>query len=91
MCEKVNLDHGIPDRVDSGKVAPDLKTIRILRLTEQLREHSFDADLIYIQLPIPENTLDEKRYMSYLEILSNKLPMVCFIRGNNENVMTIYA
>ena len=91
LCEKVNLDHGIPDRADSGKAAPDLKTIRILRLTEQLREHSFDADLIYIQLPIPENTLDEKRYMSYLEILSNKLPMVCFIRGNNENVMTIYA
>ena len=90
LCEKANMEHGIPNR-GTEKIVPDVKTLRILRLVELLREHSYDADIVYIQLPIPEDTLEEKRYMTYLEILSNKLPMVCFIRGNNENVMTIYA
>ena len=90
LCKKVGLETGLPEYVD-GQLPPDSKTIRLLRLAEQLREHSHDASLVYIQLPIPESTLEQKRYMTYLEMLSNKLPLTCFIRGNNENVMTIYA
>ena len=90
LCKEVGLETGLPEYVD-GELPPDNKTIRLLRLAEQLREHSHDASLVYIQLPIPESTLEQKRYMTYVEMLSNKLPLTCFIRGNNENVMTIYA
>ena len=70
LCKKVGLETGLPEYVD-GQLPPDSKTIRLLRLAEQLREHSQDASLVYIQLPIPESTLEQKRYMTYLKMLSN--------------------
>ena len=78
------LETGLPEYVD-GQLPPDSKTIRLLRLAER------PAKIIGIHTAANTEHVGGKTLMTYLEMLSNKLPLTCFIRGNNENVMTIYA
>ena len=85
------MEVNLPEIVESQEEAPKIKALRILRFSEILRQESKDADMVFIQLPIPERKMKPKEYQSYLSFLSVGMPNICFIRGNNENVMTIYS
>lgn len=58
---------------------------------ELLREHSSDASLIVMTLPVPHQNTDRQLYMGYLETLTRDLPPVCLIRGNQQSVLTFYS
>ncbi len=91
ICKQSGCKCVLPNSRGDSAEAPSIKALRILRFAEVLRTESRDADMVFIQLPVPEKDMSTKEYTSYLEILSSQMPMTCFIRGNNENVMTIYA
>ena len=72
--------------------ALDKKTLRQIRLGELVREHSHDAKLIVLTLPIPKKAIvTSLMYMSWLEVLSSDLPPVLLIRGNQTSVLTFYS
>ncbi|XP_035666238.1 solute carrier family 12 member 1-like isoform X6 [Branchiostoma floridae] len=65
---------------------------RHLRLRELLQEHSKDASLIVITLPMPRRgVVSTVMYMAWLEILSKDLPPVLMMRGNQQSVLTFYS
>ncbi|CAK1542154.1 unnamed protein product [Leptosia nina] len=66
------------------------KTHRHLRLRELLIEHSSNASLIVISLPMPrQNSVSAALYMTWLEVLSKELPPVLFVRGNDTSVLGV--
>ena len=70
----------------------DKKTLRQIRLGELLHEHSSDAKLIVLTLPIPkQSVVTSIMYMSWLEVLSADLPPVLLLRGNQTSVLTFYS
>ena len=76
----------------SASEALDKKTLRQIRLGELLQEHSHNAKLIVLNLPIPrKQSVTPIMYMSWLETLSTKLPPVLFVRGNQMSVLTFYS
>ena len=70
----------------------DKKTLRQIRLGELLHEHSSGAKLIVLTLPIPKkNVVTPFMYMSWLEVLSEHLPPILLVRGNQQSVLTFYS
>eukprot|EP00794_Sanderia_malayensis_P003336 gene3336-3825_t len=70
----------------------DKKTLRQIRLGELVREHSYDAKLVVLTLPVPKTAVvTSLMYMSWLEVLSADLPPVLLIRGNQTSVLTFYS
>ena len=70
----------------------DKKTLRQIRLGELVREHSHDAKLVVLTLPVPKKAVvTSLMYMSWLEVLSSDLPPVLLIRGNQTSVLTFYS
>ncbi|XP_065836983.1 solute carrier family 12 member 2-like isoform X2 [Oscarella lobularis] len=68
------------------------KTLRHIRLGELLRRYSSQARLIVMTLPIPRKHFCTPRiYMSWLETLTADLPPILLVRGNHENVLTLYS
>uniref|UniRef100_A0A0K0E676 Amino acid permease/ SLC12A domain-containing protein n=1 Tax=Strongyloides stercoralis TaxID=6248 RepID=A0A0K0E676_STRER len=60
-----------------------------VRLNELIQEKSGDSSLILLNLPRPPITkegLDD--YIHYMEVLSDKIPRVLFIRGTGQEVIT---
>lgn len=81
-----NGEHLPPDGV------LDKKTLRQIRLGELLHEHSSEAHLIVLTLPIPkQSVVTSIMYMSWLEVLSADLPPVFLVRGNQTSVLTFYS
>ncbi|VDK42737.1 unnamed protein product [Anisakis simplex] len=73
--------------------ALDKKKVRkmhtAVRLNELIVEHSSESQLILLNLPKPpvgKDGLDD--YMHYLEVLTDKLPRVMFVRGTGKEVIT---
>ncbi|XP_037815432.1 bumetanide-sensitive sodium-(potassium)-chloride cotransporter [Lucilia sericata] len=69
------------------------KTNRQLRIHELVVEHSSEAALIVMSLPMPrKEAISAPLYMSWLEMLSCdvKCPVV-FARGNQTPVLTLYS
>ncbi|KAM7362982.1 sodium potassium chloride cotransporter [Cochliomyia hominivorax] len=69
------------------------KTNRQLRIHELVVEHSSEAALIVMSLPMPrKEAISAALYMSWLEMLSCdvKCPVV-FARGNQTPVLTLYS
>ncbi|XP_075145555.1 sodium potassium chloride cotransporter [Haematobia irritans] len=69
------------------------KTNRQLRVHEMVVEHSSQAALIVMSLPMPrKEAISAPLYMSWLEMLSNdvKCP-VLMARGNQTPVLTLYS
>eukprot|EP01029_Cantina_marsupialis_P016129 TRINITY_DN3578_c2_g1_i1.p1 TRINITY_DN3578_c2_g1~~TRINITY_DN3578_c2_g1_i1.p1 ORF type:complete len:970 (+),score=365.74 TRINITY_DN3578_c2_g1_i1:62-2971(+) len=62
-----------------------------IRLGELIKEHSSDASLVVVTLPVPRADQDAKLYMSYLEMMSTIEKPVFMMRGNQNNVLTIYS
>ena len=70
----------------------DVNTLRQIRLGELLREHSSDARLVVVTLPVARTSLVPPLvYMSWLEVLSADLPPTVLIRGNQASVLTFYS
>jgi hypothetical protein len=65
---------------------------RMLRLSELVAQLSTDASMVFIMLPIPREGTPPKQYCSLLSSLSGsvKCPTI-FIRGNHEDVLTLYS
>uniref|UniRef100_A0A9J2P2V1 Amino acid permease/ SLC12A domain-containing protein n=1 Tax=Ascaris lumbricoides TaxID=6252 RepID=A0A9J2P2V1_ASCLU len=76
--------------------ALDKKKVRkmhtAVRLNELILEHSSESQLILLNLPKPpigKDGLDD--YMHYLEVLTDNLPRVLFVRGTGKEVITTYS
>jgi hypothetical protein len=67
------------------------KSLRHIRLGELLKEHSKDASLIVMTLPVPSEAVEPTMYMSWLEMMTKDLPPILLIRGNHTNVLTFYT
>ena len=85
----------LPVREEFGDVRTlekDKKTMRNIRLGELIREHSNDAKLLVLTLPVPKvEVTSALLYMSWLEVLSAVSPPVLMIRGNQQSVLTFYS
>ncbi|KAH3837760.1 hypothetical protein DPMN_111161 [Dreissena polymorpha] len=77
---------------DSDLVEYKQKTYKNLRIREKLLEHSMDASLIVMTLPVPRKTAcPAGLYLGWLEILTSDLPPTLLLRGNQESVLTYYS
>uniref|UniRef100_A0AC35TMV5 AA_permease domain-containing protein n=1 Tax=Rhabditophanes sp. KR3021 TaxID=114890 RepID=A0AC35TMV5_9BILA len=77
---------------DAELAAQKDKTNRQLRTAELLHEHSKDADLICITLPVPrKNMVSSALYLAWLDTMTANLPPTLCIRGNQSSVLTYYS
>ncbi|KAG7491024.1 solute carrier family 12 member 2-like [Solea senegalensis] len=68
------------------------KTNRQIRLNELLKEHSCNAKLIVMTMPLArKGTVSSALYMCWLETLSRDVPPLLFVRGNHQSVLTFYS
>uniref|UniRef100_A0A8B9EMP4 Solute carrier family 12 member 3 n=1 Tax=Anser cygnoides TaxID=8845 RepID=A0A8B9EMP4_ANSCY len=88
------MRHGCPWKISDEELHKHrAKSLRQVRLNEILLEHSQDAALIAITLPVGrKGGCPSSLYMAWLESLSWDLrPPVVLTRGNQENVLTFYC
>ncbi|XP_034943352.1 bumetanide-sensitive sodium-(potassium)-chloride cotransporter [Chelonus insularis] len=77
---------------ESELLAMNEKTNRHLRLRELLTEHSMDANLIVMTLPMPrKGAVSAPLYMAWLETLTRDMPPFLLVRGNHTSVLTFYS
>ncbi|KAJ7391819.1 hypothetical protein OS493_016108 [Desmophyllum pertusum] len=77
---------------DIRTLEKDRKTMRNIRLGELIRQHSNDAKLIVLTLPVPKvEMMSPLLYMSWLDVLSAASPPVLMVRGNQQSVLTFYS
>ncbi|KAL7672193.1 hypothetical protein ACOME3_007087 [Neoechinorhynchus agilis] len=68
------------------------KTLRHARLSNLLKKHSADADVVFVTMMVPrKGSIPSLLYLSWLDLVSESHDAVCFIRGNQENVLTHYT
>lgn len=68
------------------------RTNRNLRLAELLREHSTEAEMVIMTLPMPrKDAQSSSLYLSWLEIMTKRMPPFLFVRGNQTSVLTFYS
>ncbi|XP_073706976.1 solute carrier family 12 member 3 [Garra rufa] len=69
------------------------KSLRQIRLNEVIQDYSRDAALIIVTMPLGRRgACPSALYMAWLEIVSRDLrPPVLLVRGNQENVLTMYC
>jgi len=77
---------------DSELAAQKDKTNRQLRLSELLQQHSKEANLIVLTLPVPRKGLVcSSLYMAWLDLMTRDLPTTLLVRGNQQSVLTFYS
>lgn len=77
---------------DAELLAVKEKTNRHLRLRELLLQHSHEANLVVMTLPIPrKNIISAPLYMAWLELLTRDMPPILLVRGNQTSVLTFYS
>ncbi|KAI7802364.1 solute carrier family 12 member 3 [Triplophysa rosa] len=69
------------------------KSLRQIRLSEVIQDYSRDAALIVVTMPVGRRgACPSALYMAWLESVSRDLrPPVLLVRGNQENVLTLYC
>jgi len=68
------------------------KTNRHLRLRELLEEHSSEAELIVMTLPLPRRGhISAPLYLTWLDLMTYDMPPTLLIRGNQTSVLTFYS
>jgi len=68
------------------------KTNRHLRLSELLREHSANSEMVIMTLPMPRRgATPPAMYLSWLDIMTRKMPPFLLLRGNQTSVLTFYS
>lgn len=63
----------------------------MIRLGAFLRRHSASSHLVFVTLPLPTLGLPARHYMGWLEMLTHGMPPTVLIRGNGEDVLTLYS
>lgn len=63
------------------------ETLQYLHLSELIRVHSSESNLVFVTMPVPRVGLSAKLYMGWLDILSSVETPCVFIRGNQETVL----
>ncbi|XP_076252109.1 sodium chloride cotransporter 69 isoform X2 [Rhynchophorus ferrugineus] len=77
---------------DSELLAVKDKTNRHMRLRELLLEHSHEAQMVVVTLPIPrKNIISAPLYLAWLELLTKDMPPILLVRGNQTSVLTFYS
>lgn len=77
---------------DTEKATLEEKTNLQLRLRELLLEHSTEASLVVMSLPMPrQDAVSAPLYMSWLEMLTKGMPPFLLVRGNQSSVLTFYS
>lgn len=67
-------------------------TCRILKLKDMMLEHSEKSDMVVNTLPIvSKSSCPASLYLAWLDCLSQGMPPFVFVRGNQSNVLSIYA
>ncbi|KAM8861686.1 LOW QUALITY PROTEIN: solute carrier family 12 member 3 [Synchiropus picturatus] len=86
--------HAEPWRItDQDLERNKAKTLRLIRLNEVLQESSREAALVVVTMPVGRRGLCPSfLYLSWLDVLSHDMrPPVLLVRGNQENVLTLYC
>ncbi|VDP24805.1 unnamed protein product [Soboliphyme baturini] len=78
---------------DAEFIAMKGKTYRELRIRELLHQHSQDATLIVLTLPIPrKGVLSAGLYLGWLDFVTKDMNCpVLYLRGNQQSVLTFYS
>ncbi|CAH0552698.1 unnamed protein product [Brassicogethes aeneus] len=77
---------------ESELMAMKDKTNRHMRLRELLIEHSNEANLVVMTLPMPrKNIVSASLYLAWLELLTKDMPPILLVRGNQTSVLTFYS
>jgi hypothetical protein len=98
IAKTCNFDPMLPEGWESGfeeELKPN-RVSRMLRLSELIGQFSGSketpASLVFVMLPIPKEGTPAKQYCSLLHSLSASSPCpTIFIRGNHEDVLTLYS
>ena len=77
----------------SDQTELDKKTLRQIRLGELIREHSSQAKLVVLTMPIArKGVVSNLLYISWLDVLSDDITApLMFVRGNQTSVLTFYS
>ena len=77
----------------SDQTELDKKTLRQIRLGELIREHSSQAKLVVLTMPIArKGVVSNLLYISWLDVLSDGITApLMFVRGNQTSVLTFYS
>jgi len=68
------------------------RTHRHVRTRELMLQHSKDAKLIVMTLPMPRKGIcSAGLYMAWIDTLTRDMPPILLLRGNQENVLTYYS
>uniref|UniRef100_A0A915DS04 Uncharacterized protein n=1 Tax=Ditylenchus dipsaci TaxID=166011 RepID=A0A915DS04_9BILA len=67
------------------------RTYRQLLTRQLLIQHSYDASLIVVTLPVPRECVSNCLYMAWLDLMTRDLPPVLMVRGNQTSVLTFYS
>uniref|UniRef100_A0AC34FYC1 SLC12A transporter C-terminal domain-containing protein n=1 Tax=Panagrolaimus sp. ES5 TaxID=591445 RepID=A0AC34FYC1_9BILA len=68
------------------------KTQRQLRISELLKQHSSESDLIVLTLPVPRKGLIRSfLYMPWIDMMTKNLPPTLLVRGNLTSFLTFYS
>lgn len=65
-----------------------------VRLNQQIRDRSNDAQLVLINLPAPPSkhtSLTAYSYMEYVDVLTEGLDRLLLMRGSGREVITIFS
>lgn len=77
---------------ESELLANKDKTNRQLRLHELVQQHSKQAALVIMTLPVPrKGTIHAPLFMAWMEMVSKNMPPFLLVRGNQTSVLTFYS
>jgi len=92
FTEMMNGLQGDAKPSESEMAANREKTNRHLRLSELLREHSKNSEMVIMTLPMPRRgATPPALYMGWLDIMTRKMPPFLLLRGNQTSVLTFYS
>ena len=94
-CAKLGFDSELPEGWETrmtGNFQPT-RVSRLLRLAELINQFSAkSAAMVFVMLPIPKTGTPSRQYLSLLAMLSEQTQCpTLFIRGNHEDVLTLYS
>ena len=97
LAKQLDFESELPEGWDdTATLFEPNRASRMLRLSELIAQFSGGVDspasLVFIMLPVPMRGGDPRAYMAILSLLSDRIkcPSI-FIRGNHQDVLTLYS